>query len=53
MDRVHDDLYEMCFRVLQLLDVLKEKGLISDSEYEMHVKLKKLFIHQEKNKLSV
>jgi hypothetical protein len=53
VDRVRDDLYEMCLCLLQLLDNLKEKGMISDSEYEMHVKLKKLFIHQEKNKLSI
>ena len=52
MDRVQNDLYEMCFYILKLLETSKEKGLISDSEYEMHVKLKKLFIHQEKNKLS-
>ncbi|MCF6461511.1 hypothetical protein, partial [Clostridium sp. Cult3] len=52
VDRVNKDLYELCSRFLQLLELSKEKGIISDSEYELHVKLKQLFIHQEKNKLS-
>jgi hypothetical protein len=53
VDRVQNDLYEMCIHFLKLLEIAKEKGVISNYEYEMHVKLKKLFIHQEKNKLSM
>ncbi|NLV77606.1 MAG: hypothetical protein GX023_11675 [Tissierellia bacterium] len=53
MDRVGKELYELCCSFLQLLEVLKKKGIISDSEYELHGKLKEQFIHQEKNKLSI
>ncbi|HSH35190.1 hypothetical protein [Schnuerera sp.] len=53
MDRVENDLYELCTDFLLLLDSLKETEKISEAEYELHVKLKKLFIHQEKSKLSV
>ena len=52
MDRVQDDLCDLCYHFLLILKELKETGEISEVEYEMHVKLKKLFIHQEKNKLS-
>jgi len=53
VDRVQYDLYELCLDFLVILKKSKEAGIISDFEYESHVKLKKLFIHQEKSKLSI
>jgi len=52
VDSIRGDLLELCLRFLQLLDTLKEKGLISDTEYEIFSRQKRLFIHQEKSKLS-
>ena len=52
MNKVQDDLFELCFRFLQLLETFREKGIISDSEYEILGKQKKLFIYQKNNKLS-
>ena len=53
MDRVHNDLCELCFQFLKLLELFREKGIISDAEYEIYGRQKKLFIHEEKNKLSI
>jgi len=52
MDKVCEDLYKLCFCFLQILEGYREKGIISDSEYEILGKEKKLFIHDKKNKLS-
>ncbi len=52
MDKIQEDLFELCIHFLRLLEMLKEKGLISDSEYEILGRQKRLFIHQKKNKLS-
>lgn len=52
MDKVQEDLFELCFRFLQLLEFFKERGIISDAEYEVLGRQKRLFIHQEKSKLS-
>ena len=52
MNKVQDDLFELCFRFLQLLETFREKGIISDSEYEVLGRQKKLFIYQKNNKLS-
>ena len=53
MDKIKEELSELCFRFLELLEIFKEKGIISDEEYEILVREKKLFIHQEKSKLSI
>lgn len=51
MDKVQEELYEVCLNFLQLLQASKEEGLISDFEYESHIKFKKLFIQEmEKEK---
>ncbi|CCQ94065.1 conserved hypothetical protein [[Clostridium] ultunense Esp] len=50
MDRVENELYELCADFLLLLDSLKRTDKISEAEYELHVKIKKLFIHQEKRR---
>lgn len=50
MDRVENDLYELCTDFLLLLDSLKKTGKISETEYELHVEFKRLFIHQEKRR---
>jgi hypothetical protein len=38
------DLREMCIKTIELLDDLKEKGKISEEEYQKHVSLKKKFL---------
>ncbi|WP_236913841.1 hypothetical protein [Clostridium sp. Cult2] len=54
MDRIENELFELCTDFFQLLDALKRTGKISRTEYESHIKFKKLFIHQkEKSKLSI
>ncbi|WP_236911427.1 hypothetical protein [Clostridium sp. Cult1] len=53
MDRVEYELCELCTDFLLLLDTLRKAEKISQVEYESHVKFKKLFIHQKKNKLSI
>ncbi|WP_157752594.1 hypothetical protein [Schnuerera ultunensis] len=50
MDRVKYELCELCTDFLLLLDTLRKAEKISQVEYELHVKIKKLFIHQEKRR---
>ena len=52
MDTIERDLLELCLCFLELVDRLKEKGMISEAEYEIYGRQKKLFIHNEKSKLS-
>ena len=52
MDKIQEDLFELCFHFLQLLEIFREKGIISDSEYEVLGRQKKLFIYQKNSKLS-
>jgi hypothetical protein len=52
VDTIRGDLLELCLRFLELLDILKEKGMISDAEYEIYGRQKRLFIHKEKSKPS-
>lgn len=53
VDKINEDICELCYQFLNLLESLREKGIISDHEFILHSKSKKLFIHQEKNKLSI
>ena len=50
MDKIQEDLFELCIHFLRLLEMLKEKGLISDSEYEILGRQKDCL--STKNKLS-
>ncbi|GMG96682.1 hypothetical protein [Tepidimicrobium xylanilyticum] len=52
MDKIDNEILQLCTDFLLLLEKLKEMGRISEIEFESHVKLKKRFIHQEKSKLS-
>lgn len=52
MDTIQGELLELCLCFLELLDKLKEKGMISEAEYEVYSRQKRLFVHNEKSKLS-
>ncbi len=53
VDRIENEIFQLCTDFLFLLEELKRKKKISEVEFESHTRLKNLFIHQEKSKLSV
>jgi hypothetical protein len=40
-----EDLRELCIKTIELLDDLKEKGEISEEEYQKHTYIKKKFLN--------
>lgn len=45
INKVEDDIRNLCIEMICLLDKLKQKGLIDDEEYQRHIREKKKFLN--------
>lgn len=44
MFNVEDDLKLLCIQMIELLTKMKDSGILSEDEYQEHIRLKKMFI---------
>lgn len=54
IDRIENNLEELSLKLIQILKDHRDRGLISNAEYENHIKVKKGFLNylNEKRKIS-
>lgn len=54
MGTIESDLEELSLKLIQLLKECRDKGLLTDTEYENHTKVKNTFLNylKEKRKIS-
>lgn len=50
MNNIEKELFHLCTCFLKLLELAREKGIVSHEEHEFHSQLKKSFIEERKNK---